>query len=90
MSMEDNLLTAHGAMIKALADTLMDTPERAERRIRIVFGMYDNEEPHLPIQDLLTDILHECTRRGVYLHDVIPAAEAMAQMEREEWAERVG
>ena len=55
-----------------------------------MFGIYDDEEPHLPIQDLLTDILHECTRRGVYIHDVLPAAEAMAQMEREEWAERVG
>ncbi len=88
MSPEEAITAAHGAMIRALADTEMDTPERAERRMQIVFGVYDDEEPHLPIQDLLTDVLHECERRGVYLYDVLPAAEGMARQEREEWAER--
>lgn len=82
------LFNAHAAMQDAVEVAEYDTPERTARRVEIVFGLYDDKESEpddLPFRDVLTDLLHEATRRGVDMEDAMSEALRMWTMERGEW-----
>lgn len=81
------LLDAHEAMKAAVETETYDTPQRAYRRMEVIFGLYDDEEgePDQVIRDLLTDVMHEAVRRGVSLIGAFNRAEDMHYSERRDW-----
>lgn len=68
--------------------TEIDTLERAQRRVSLIFEMFYDDEPEDPglaIRDCLTDLMHLATQRGVNIQDTITAASEMWTQECEDW-----
>ncbi|WP_181273631.1 hypothetical protein [Brevibacterium oceani] len=86
-------LTAH---MRAITDELertteVDTLDRAQMRVRLVFDMFydarDPEpgEPDQAIRDCLTDLMRLAAERGVDFEDAVRRATGMWSEEREDW-----
>lgn len=78
------LREAHSALYGAVADS----PAPVFFRLRmIVTAFYDEaaDEPDQAMRDLLTDVMHECDRRGIDFYEAVAAAAWMSRTEREEW-----
>ncbi|AWN04698.1 hypothetical protein SEA_ZAGIE_78 [Microbacterium phage Zagie] len=77
------------AVTEALTRTTEDdTHDRATTRVRMIFGMfYDDEEsePDQAIRDALTDLMHMAAERHVDFEEALSAAARMWTMEREDW-----
>lgn len=69
-----------------------DTRERANARVEITLDLFydgrgdDIDEPEQPIRDLLTDLVHYCTERGIDLDYALECAEQTARREAALWA----
>lgn len=87
---QTELETAHRHMLQAVETVAYDTPERAARRIEIIFGLYDDDpgETAQALADLVTDVMHECRRRGVEFDQVAARAASMTDMEIADWEAR--
>lgn len=86
-------LTPHVEAIREefLRSTEVDTPERVDTRVGLIFDMfYDDEEgePDQAIRDALTDLMHTAAKRGVDMEDAVERAAWMFSQEREEWEDR--
>lgn len=71
--------------------TEVDTFDRVDTRVRLIFDMfYDDEEgePDQAIRDALTDLMHIAAERGVDMEDAVKQAARMFSQEREEWEDR--
>lgn len=83
-------LTSHMQAIMDELDrtTTIDTLDRAQMRIRLIFDMFyvdEESEPDQAIRDCLTDLMHTAAERGVDMEDAIRRAVEMFSQEREEW-----
>lgn len=61
---------------------------RQQRRSELIITAFyddDSDEPDMPIRDMLTDIMHECSRRGVDFEQALVDASRRWTSEREEW-----
>lgn len=86
-------LTEHMRAItdEFLRTTEVDTLDRVQMRVRLIFEMfYDDEEgePDQAIRDCITDLAHVADERGVDLVDCFWRALDMYDQERGDWAER--
>lgn len=83
-------LTAHMQAITEEFErtTEVDTRDRAQMRVRLVFDMfYDDEqdEPDQAIRDCLTDLMHLAAEREVNFEAAVKRAAWMWSQEREDW-----
>ena len=86
-------LTPHTTVIREefMRSTEVDTPERVNTRVGLIFDMfYDDEEgePDQAIRDCLTDLMHTAAARGVNMEEAVARAAWMFSQEREEWEDR--
>lgn len=71
--------------------TEVDTLDRAQTRVRMIFDMfYDDEEvePDQAIRDALTDLMHVAADRDVDFDFAVERAAEMYEQEHQDWEAR--
>lgn len=86
-------LTPHfEAITEELKNTTeIDTLDRAQMRVRMIFDMfYDDEEgePDQAIRDALTDLMHVAADRDVDFNFAVERAAEMYEQEHQDWEAR--